>query len=338
MEGEDQKAGQMVETPQKSKPWLVIIIILIILGIVGYFAFAGQSNKSKSNTPDTRSGSKSTGSADVRWSMASNGTYSASGTPPACSTPLVLPLPADISKVVSVLYPGQYRGGNYKPHGGFRFDDGSNNQIVTAPLDATVIDGSRYLVDGEIQYTFDFVNSCGIKYRLGHLRTLSPTFSALADKFPAAVEMDSRTTFIDQPVEIKAGDTIATAVGLLGAGNAFFDYGVYDLRQANEVSKGTVFQTAHSDDKDLAWHGICWLDSLSTDNATKVKALPATSPGSMSDYCTGSAPATTSSSPIPTASSTSSTTPTSSSTSSGSGAGTGGGSGSGGGNGSGGGR
>ncbi|PIS07920.1 hypothetical protein COT78_01040 [Candidatus Berkelbacteria bacterium CG10_big_fil_rev_8_21_14_0_10_43_13] len=330
---ENQKNDQITEKPSKSRMWLVVVLIFIVLGLGGYFAFTGRPNKSKSNVPITGSNgnksSTSTDSADVRWMMASDGTYSASSTPPDCPTPLVLPLPTDISKVVSVLYPGQYRGDNYKPHGGFRFDDGSNNQTVVAPLDAIVIDGSRYLVDGEIQYTFDFINSCGIKYRLGHLRTLSPTFSALADKFPAAQEMDSRTTLIDQPVKITASDTIATAVGLLSANNAFFDYGVYDLRQANEISKGTVFQTAHSDDKDLSWHGICWLDFLSSTDTAIIQALPATSPGSMSDYCAGSAAATTSSSPIPAVENATSTSnsPTNSSNTSGSssGSGTGGG-------------
>ncbi|MCL5410899.1 MAG: hypothetical protein M1324_03545 [Patescibacteria group bacterium] len=347
MEETDQKASQTAVRPQRGKLWLVIVIILVLagVGIGGYFVFTGKSNKSKSNVPVTNSNSESNGSSnkaasssssDVRWEMASDGSYQASSTPPACPSPLVLPLPADISKAVSVLYPGQYRGNDYKPHGGLRFNDGSNDQTVTAPMDATVVDGSRYLVNGEVQYLFDFINSCGIKYRLGHLRTLSSTFAALADKFPVAQEMDSRTTQINQSVKVKAGDTVATAVGLLGEGNAFFDYGVFDLRQANEVSKSAVYQAAHSNDKDLAWHGVCWLDLLSSENTAKVKSLPATSPGSQSDYCTGSTPATTSASPIPSTSSTNSDTSTNSST--GSGSGSGGGSGTGGGNGSGGGR
>src|SRR3989344_8529690 len=62
-----------------------------------------------------------------------------------CPDRIVFDLPIDISKATSVLYPGQIRGGDFKAHGGFRFDGSSNSAItVTAPLDANVIAGARY--------------------------------------------------------------------------------------------------------------------------------------------------------------------------------------------------
>lgn len=275
---------------QKSKLWLFIVIIVGLVGLiaVGYFLFAGKSNQVRDNSQSNggnKNSSKNSGNTDISWELTSEGSYRASSTPPTCPSPLVLESPTDLAKVVSILYPGQARGGNYKPHGGFRFTDGANEIEVTAPMDAAVVEGGRYLVNGEIQYVFDFVNSCGIKYRLGHLRTLSETFTKIADQFPQAQEMDSRTTQINPPVKIKAGDIIATAVGLISEGNAFFDFGVYDLRQTNEASKNPTFQTAHVDDQDQAWHALCWFDLLSAENEAKVRSLPATSPGSESDYC-----------------------------------------------------
>lgn len=88
-----------------------------------------------------------------------------------CPSPFVFRMPVDVRKATSILYPGQVRGGDYKPHGGFRFDNSLPREIVlTAPYDAEVIDGSRYLEGaGEIQYMFDFAHPCGIRYRFDHL-------------------------------------------------------------------------------------------------------------------------------------------------------------------------
>src|SRR3989344_3401087 len=95
----------------------------------------------------------------------------------SCPDPFVFQMPVDMRKVTSMLYPGQYRGGDYKAHGGFRFDHSRPDEIqVIAPYDAEVIAGARYPVNGEIQYTFDFAHPCGIRYRFGHLLTLAPKF------------------------------------------------------------------------------------------------------------------------------------------------------------------
>lgn len=266
-------------------PIIVIVLIVVMLGVVVYVFLNRNNTVETSGNRGTNQESNNSGSNIVRWEIASDGQYHASSTPPSCPALPMLAMPVDISRVVSVLYPGQYRGGNYKPHGGLRFADGDNNIDVKLPMDASVVDGSRYLVDGEVQYLFDFVNSCGIKYRLGHLRTLSAPFAILADKLPTPQDMDSRTTQINPVIKFKAGDTVATAVGLLGEGNAFFDWGVYDLRQENEASKNASYQQEHSSDRDQAWHAICFFDLLPSSDATKLKSLPATSPGSQSDYC-----------------------------------------------------
>lgn len=153
------------------------------------------------------------------------------GAKPDCPDPFTFTMSVDSSKITSVLYPWQKRGGEYKAHGGFYFDGSRPDEItVTAPYDAEVVAGARYPVNGELQYTFDFEHERGIKYRFGRLLTLSPKFAALADKFTLPTGLDSRTTQVQPPIKVKQGEVIATAVGLtqggeggIGANNTLVD-------------------------------------------------------------------------------------------------------------------
>lgn len=222
----------------------------------------------------------------------------------SCPSPFIFKLPIDINKATSVLYPGQIRGGNYKAHGGFRFDNSKPDEIkVVAPYDAEVIAGARYPVNGEIQYTFDFAHPCGIRYRFGHLLTLSPKFQEIAENFPLPEGLDSRTTEVRSLVKVKQGEVIATAVGLNTGGpsvygglNAFVDWGVYDYRQKNEASQKSDWATLHvSEDSswttyynsDIYQYAVCWFDWISPEDKAKVLALPSSDGehGKTSDYC-----------------------------------------------------
>ncbi len=236
----------------------------------------GQGRQSSSGTTST-----------LMWQQGQGG-WQAIGTPPACPSPFTLNTPTDLTNVTSILYPGQLRGGNYKPHGGFRFDGaGTNAVVVTAPLDATLVRGSRYLVGGETQYTFDFIVPCGYMYRLGHLLTLDQTFQAIADQFPAAVEGDSRTTNVNPPIAVTAGQKIASAVGVTKGTDVFFDFGVYDLRTKNDASKDATWAANPMHDPELAQHAVCWFDLLSATDAARVRSLPPGDPtsGKNSDFC-----------------------------------------------------
>ncbi|MFZ2201895.1 MAG: hypothetical protein WAV56_00710 [Microgenomates group bacterium] len=203
-------------------------------------------------------------------------------------------MPIDIDKATSILYPGQYRGGDYKAHGGFRFDDSRPDEIkVIAPYDAEVIAGARYPTDtGEIQYTFDFAHPCGIRYRFGHLLTLTPKFQEIADKFPLPEGLDSRTTEVYPPIKVKQDEVIATAVGLtrggdsaLGGINTFVDWGVYDYRQKNEASKDPAWAAKHP--HEIEQYAVCWFDWISAEDKAKVLSLPSSDyqSGKSSDYC-----------------------------------------------------
>lgn len=220
-----------------------------------------------------------------------------------CPEPFIFELPVDISKATSILYPGQIRGGEFKAHGGFRFDDSLPEEItVKAPIDAYVIAGARYPgTTGDIQYTFDFEHPCGVRYRFGHLLTLSPKFQAIAEKFPLPKDLDSRTTQVDPPIEVKKGEIIATAVGLTKEGNSkngtntFLDWGVYDYKQQNEASKDPGWATKHTEDPNWSKYynsetykyAVCWFDWISESDKQKVLSLPSSDgqSGKTSDYC-----------------------------------------------------
>lgn len=191
----------------------------------------------------------------------------------SCPEPLVLQTPVDLTKVTSILYPGQVRGGDFKPHGGFRFDNSKFDEIeVRASLDGVFNEASRYIEQGEVQYMFDFQNPCGIRYRFDHLLVLAPKFAKIADSLPEPKENDSRTTHITENVTVAKGELIATAVGFR-SGNVFVDFGVYDMR-------GKILQNPRQ-------NAICWFDLLPASDSAKVKSLPPadSKSGSQSTLC-----------------------------------------------------
>lgn len=211
----------------------------------------------------------------------------------SCPKPFVFRMPVDMNKVTSILYPGQYRGGDYKAHGGFRFDDSKPGGIkVVAPYDAEVIAGARYYVNGEMQYAFDFAHPCGIRYRFMHLLTLTPKFQSISEKFPIPKGLDSRTTEVRPAVKVEQGEVIATAVGLNSGGpdvfggfNTFVDWGVYDYRQKNESSKDPNWVAKHP--SEIEQYAVCWFDWISSEDRARVLSLPASDSqsGKASDYC-----------------------------------------------------
>ncbi len=270
--------------------------LVIIFGLVTWRVItagtsrdnAATAGESSSTTQPQTTASKGSSSTTLLWQQRENG-WQAVGTVPSCPNPLNLPTPATLRLATSILYPGQTRGGNYKPHGGFRFDNSKNTDVtVTAPLDGFVVRGAQYLVGGEKQYTFDVMNNCGLMYRLGHLLVLSSKYQAIADKFPEAQEGDSRTEHVNPPIAVTKGETIATSVGVtVGGVNTFFDFGVYNFNTKNTASADAAWAELHNNDAELAPHAVCWFDLLSTADENTVRALPAGDPesGKNSDYC-----------------------------------------------------
>lgn len=264
--------------------WWVIGLVVIAFAIWWYWTDIRVEHQAARQVSDDISTSSTSPSANVEWAFLGS-SWKAMGKAPDCPTPLVLESPVDLTKATAILYPGQERGGDYKAHGGFRFADGTNADVtVTVPLDAQLVEASRYIEGGETQYMFEFVHPCGIAYRFDHLLTLSPTFQAVVETLPPAKVDDSRTTRLD-PTPVTVGESIATAVGVAVTGNTFVDFGVYDRRSKNVASRDPQWATSHN--PQLAHYGVCWFDLLSLTDEARVRSLPPAdgASGTTSDYC-----------------------------------------------------
>jgi hypothetical protein len=289
-------------TSSKKNTWIIIAVILFIV-IIALIIFiisllqksnSDTANNSNQNIQDqqsnennqTNNNNSNSTQTIVMWSFDGN-TWKAMGSAPECMDPITISSPADMSKATNILYPGQVRGSDYKPHGGIRFDGQLNDSItVQAPMSGFVWRGSRYIEAGEVQYMIDIINSCGFLYRLDHLRVLTPKFQALMETLPEAQIDDSRTyNFITQ-VEVEEGEEIATSVGHINTANAAFDLGIFDLRQPNEISKNPTWAAQHQNEKETAYFAQCWLDFLQEPDQSIAKSLPGGgTEGKVSDYC-----------------------------------------------------
>lgn len=289
----------------KVLPWLIGVGAVILVGAAIFFMWwFGHSRSSNTNTTgytqvptnsasqnNTTAPNSGSSSAEIQWSFnGSTWQYMGQGAnPPSCGSQIITQSPTNVSLATAILYPGQVRGGNYKPHGGFLFGNASTNNVdVVAPFDAAIYRGARYIEQGEVQYMLDFIAPCGIMYRLDHLKTLTSKFQTVADTFPAAGEMTSQTTNVSPTFEVKAGEKIATAVGFSkNFKNVSFDFGVYDLRSKNAASQSSVYTSKQGVSAELGQFAVCWLDWLPGSDAATVKALPGgdQKSGKTSDYC-----------------------------------------------------
>jgi len=264
-----------------------VVVVVAALALVGVIGWKVAGSKKDSSAPDNKQSQTSTEPTSFIWQQTADG-WQASETAPACPAQPMLKSPADISKVTSVLYPGQTRG-QYKPHGGLRFDNVTDNKMtVTAPFDGYIVKASRNFAEGttEIQYDFDIMSNCGVMTRLGHLREVPANLQPIIDKLPEATA-SSTIENVNPPVHVKQGDVLATKVGLTSEHNTFFDWGVYDYRQQNEASKSAAYQAAHPQ-KEHAWYAVCWLQGwLPASDAAALAKLPAGGGenGKASDYC-----------------------------------------------------
>jgi hypothetical protein len=261
---------------------------LIVVGVLGFAAYRvfGNSQDSQSNQQTSKSSTnKNEASAeDISW-MYDGNKWSPSEKPPTCKEPVVFTtIPVEQKRIEGILYPGQTRGGNYKPHGGFRLNTPTNNAEVKAIMDGEIVSGARYIEMGEVQYMFTIENDCGIAYRYDHLLKLSPKFKEVAETLPEPKVDDSRTTKFQNPVKVNAGDVVATAVGFKNNSNIGFDLGIYDYRQPNDAAKSGKLNGIDLPDLSQAGYALCWLDMFEGAN---FKSLPAADfqSGKTSDYC-----------------------------------------------------
>ncbi|MBC8281716.1 MAG: hypothetical protein H8E48_13105 [Chloroflexi bacterium] len=221
--------------------------------------------------------------SDVLWNF--NGTeWAPNGTAPSCSEPLGLQTPVDMSIVTGALWPGQQRGA-YVAHGGFRFDDNVDNQaIVRAPLGSHLVQASQYLSGGTPQYLLFFSVPCGFFYRFDHVLEVPPDMAEALKDVPLGGEGDSRTIFINPPLWVDKGDIVGTAVGI-SASNIFVDFGLYDVRQSNNVTPDPAWADLFAEDKEFGHYGVCFFDYLPGTDGDTMRSLPTGKEGPTSDFC-----------------------------------------------------
>ncbi len=239
-----------------------------------------QNNQTENQTP------QETETNPIMWNNDGR-SWTTMGTVPACEFPLEFNSPVDLTQATNILYPGQTRGGDFKPHGGFRFDNNPNNNIeVKLPLDAQIFQGSRYIESGELQIILDFIAPCGIMFRFDHIKEVSAELQEFIDTLPEAKADDTRTTIFQNQKMFKAGTIIATKVGFSNPKNVSVDFGVYDLRATNNAVNDQAFVSMHSNKSSMAFYGLCWLNNLTAQDKAIAYSLPGSgTEGKTSDYC-----------------------------------------------------
>jgi len=286
--------------PQDGFHVIEILIVLAVLGVIGFVGFKVFGSKEKTNNSETSdtTTAKTTNDESVKWAFNQEKLewFTETGTAPKCKDPFVFDqTPIDITKSTSLLMPGSYRGYSYKPHGGFRLDNSKDGKIeVKMPIDATLTGITRYYEGNPstLQYLLSFETDCGIAFRFDHLYTLSPAFQTIAETTPEPKKDDTRTdpNIPFTRTKFKAGDVIATAIGFPANKNFGFDFGVYDYRSRNEISKNSKWAGIHNQYQSLEWFAVCWLDMLPGVDAAKAKDLSLVvvnpnKPNIISDLC-----------------------------------------------------
>lgn len=279
-----------------------LAIALVIVGAIGLVGFKVFKSKDKTNddaqtsnttTPQTKN------SEPVKWAFNENKLewFTQTGTASKCKNPFIFDQsPVDLSKILVIGMPGSFRGFSYKPHGGLRLKSLDSGKIdVKMPTDATLVGLTRYFEGNpsELQYLLTFETDCGIAFRFDHLYKLTPALQAIAETTPKPKKDDTRSdpNLPFKRTKFKAGEVVATEVGFPRIKNFGFDFGAYDYRQRNEISKNQKWAGLHNQYQSLEWFGTCWIDQLPGADAAKAKSLafviinPA-KPNVISDYCT----------------------------------------------------
>ena len=214
------------------------------------------------------------------------------GSVPQCPSPLI---PTgellDFSKVLSIVQPGQIRGGSYKPHAGLRWSEfgGVVKGIsIKAPFDGEVAAAAQYISEGNYQFTINIIHPCGIMLRLGHLLEPSDSIKKILSTIPPAIENDSRESFLSGTF-IKKDQLIASEVGMVPPASpdslgTFMDLGIVDLRKKNPALDSSFKSNA---DVKYSLYSVCWYEGnyFSDSDRARVLNLPYSNGDATSDYC-----------------------------------------------------
>ena len=245
----------------------------------------------KSNSPTAPASSSPSASALVAWRFDGK-EWISQGSVPQCPSPLI---PTgellDFSKVLSIVQPGQIRGGSYKPHAGLRWSEfgGVVKGIsIKAPFDGEIVAAAQYISEGNYQFTINIIHPCGIMLRLGHLLEPSDSIKKILSTIPPAIENDSRESFLSGTF-IKKDQLIASEVGMVPPASpdslgTFMDLGIVDLRKKNPVLDSSFKSNA---DVKYSLYSVCWYEGnyFSDSDRARVLNLPFSNGDATSDYC-----------------------------------------------------
>ena len=245
----------------------------------------------KSNSPTAPASSSPSASALVAWRFDGK-EWISQGSVPQCPSPLI---PTgellDFSKVLSIVQPGQIRGGSYKPHAGLRWSEfgGVVKGIsIKAPFDGEIVAAAQYISEGNYQFTINIIHPCGIMLRLGHLLEPSDSIKKILSTIPPAIENDSRESFLSGTF-IKKDQLIASEVGMVPPASpdslgTFMDLGIVDLRKKNPALDSSFKSNA---DVKYSLYSVCWYEGnyFSDSDRARVLNLPFSNGDATSDYC-----------------------------------------------------
>lgn len=270
---------------------ILIPFMLILIGAAGYLWF--QNSADGISEDEFIYNQQISGEGGMSWQYRRDAGWAFIGDPPECPEPLRFDAPVDLDLVSGILYPGQIRGTDYKPHGGFRFDNQLTNEVeVRAVIDGQLLKAAKYDDGYAVQKQIFYVNDCGIMVMHDHILELSPELEEALKDVPVGRNGDSRTTNIQQEIRIQKGDLIATKVGyeVFPGGkndkNIFVDFGVYNLRETNGIEYDADFRQQHPNINEYGTYAVCWIDYLNPDEQDIIRSLPASgSEGAVSDYC-----------------------------------------------------
>lgn len=199
-----------------------------------------------------------------------------------CSQTPQISSPVMAEEIKSLTYPGQARDGVYYPESVLTVKSPVNEVSVKLPIAAKLIEGRRYIEQGEEQFALVFETECNIRLRYDHLAVLSPSLAELVSGLKVSTEMQPLTK------DIPKDEVVATRVGIFKNNTAIMGFGMYDYNQKNKPSSNSewlVDPLHHTED---AQHGVCWLDNLVMSDRTIIDKLLNTKADSprTSDYCT----------------------------------------------------
>lgn len=275
-------------TLQKEKGFSVVEL-LIILVVIGVVALVGLKVLNQNKGSGRNISEEAKNYPRVFWIDDLKGGWTPTREAPGCSAQVLEMSPVDTTKVTDWGFPGQWRGEFYKPHGLFALYRNNSSDIeVRLPLDSSLMGVTKYkeAPENDPQYLMEFQHECGMMIRFDHLNALAGDFKQY-ESLPT--QNDTRGQPNETPLGyFEAGTLVATGAGLnkntKGGG---FDFGVYDLREPNEISKNAEWAALHKVEESHTFFARCWLEYLPKADFDRLMKIPPlyTDDRAASDYC-----------------------------------------------------